>query len=189
MTEKTMSIDAGKELYEIGVHFVASLAETQAQEAYQKLQDNLTKDAEVVTVGDLDLIDLAYTMVTTMNRKNERFNSAYFGTITFISTPDQIKALDAKLNLEENVLRHIVIKTVPGAQAALEQCQELVREEEKEDEEESEEKPSHEKETSKEKEAPQEEEKKEAPQEEESDTKEEPAKSDDIDQKIEEIVS
>ena len=180
MTEKTMSIDAGKELYEIGVHFVASLAETQAQDAYQTLQDNLTKNTEVATVADLDLIDLEYTMVTTIDRKNERFNSAYFGIITFISTPEHIKEIDAALNLSEDVLRHIIVKTVPHAQEELEKCQELVKEEE---DEESEENDSPEKKSPK-KETPAEDEKSE---ESKSDVKEE--KTDDIDQKIEEIVS
>lgn len=176
-----MSIDAGKELYEIGVHFVASLAETQAQEAYKKLQDNLSKDAELVTIDDLDRIDLAYTMVTTINRKNERFDSAYFGTITFISTPDQIQALDANLTLDENVLRHIIIKTVPEAQEALEQCRELVKEEEKEDEEESDESDKKEDSSEEKKKEASEDKKEEAPKSEE--------KTDDIDQKIDEITS
>ncbi len=176
MTEKNMSIEAGKELYEIGVHFVASLAEKQAQEAYQTLQDNLSKNAEIVTPGDLDLIDLAYTMMTTINRKNERFDTAYFGTVTFISTPEFIQTLDAALTLQEDVLRHMIIKTVPEAQAALEQCQELVKEEEKDDEE-TEEAPA-----KKEEEAP-------ATESKEAEAPKDSEKSDDIDQKIEEIVS
>jgi len=180
MTEKTMSIDAGMELYEIGVHFVASLAETQAQDAYQTLQDNLAKKAKVVTTSDLDLIDLEYTMVTTIDRKNERFDSAHFGTITFTSTPEFIKEIDATLNLNEDVLRHIIIKTVPNAQEELEKCQELVKEEE---EEESEENESPDKKSPKE-EAPVEEKKSE-----ESKSEVSKEKTDDIDQKIEEIVS
>lgn len=167
-----MSIEARKELYEIGVHFVASLAETQAQAAYKTLQDNLSKKADIVTVGDLDLIDLAYTMVTTIDRKNERFDSAYFGTITFTSTPDQIAAFDSKLTQDENVLRHIIIKTVPDAAEALEKCRELVQEEVKDDESEDDD----DSEDSK-------------PSPKEDDTEEEKSESDDIDQKIEEIVS
>jgi ribosomal protein S6 len=180
MTEKTMSIEAGKELYEIGVHFVASLAETQAQEAYQTLQANLSKNAEVATTSELDLIDLAYTMVTTIDRKNERFDSAYFGTITFISTPEYIKEIDATLTLDENVLRHIIVKTVPNAQAELEKCQELVKEDEEDEEGDSPEKES----STKEKEAPVEEKESEEAKPEMS-----KEKTDDIDQKIEEIVS
>lgn len=171
-----MSIDAGKELYEIGVHFVASLAETQAQEEYKALQDNLAKKSEVVSQSDLEKIDLAYTMVTTINRKNERFNSAYFGVITFISTPDQITEIDSALAGNENVLRHIIIKTVPEAQEALERCKELFQEEKKDDEDgddEDEENESSESEESSKEET------------EESSKKE----SDDIDQKIDEIVS
>ena len=57
-------------------------------------------------------IDLAYTIVKTVDHKNKRFDEAYFGWIKFEGTPSGIAELEEGLKKDENVLRYLVVKTI-----------------------------------------------------------------------------
>lgn len=172
-----MSLEEGKELYEIGFHLISSLAEEQAQEEFSTLQDGLGKLAEVVSAKEPELIDLAYTMVKTIDRKHERFDTAHFAYITFITSPDQIESIKEMFDMNLNVLRHLIVKTTPDAEESLVKVNEIFASDEEEDTVED----IDDSEVNEEKEEVAEEAAK-------DDSSEEP-KKDEIDQKIDELVS
>ena len=129
-----MSLEEGKELYEIGFHLISSLAAEQAQEEFSTLQDDLGKLAEVVSAKEPELIDLAYTMVKTINRKHERFDTAHFAYITFITSPENVQKIKELFDNKVSVLRHLIIKTTPDAEESLVKVNELFAEDTVEDE-------------------------------------------------------
>ena len=127
-----MSLEEGKELYEIGFHLISSLAAEQAQEEFSNLQDGLGKLAEVISAKEPELINLEYTMVKTLDRKHERFDTAHFAYITFITSPDQVQSIKDMFDENLNVLRHLIIKTTADAEESLIKVNEIFAVEEEE---------------------------------------------------------
>lgn len=128
-----MSLEEGMELYEIGFHLISSLAEKQAQEEFSNLQDGLEKLSEVISVKEPELIDLAYTMVKTIDRKHERFDTAYFAYITFITSPEKVIEIKEMFDGTIAVLRHLIVKTSPDADESLLKVNEIFAPEEEDD--------------------------------------------------------
>ena len=128
-----MSLEEGKELYEIGFHLISSLAAEQAQEEFSKLQDGLGKLAEVISAKEPELINLEYTMVKTIDRKHERFDTAHFAYITFITSPDKVQSIKDLFDGEISVLRHLIIKTTADAEESLIKVNEIFAEDEEEE--------------------------------------------------------
>jgi len=133
MTEKKMSLEEGKELYEIGFHLISSLAAEQAQEEFSNLQDGLGKLAEVISAKEPELINLEYTMVKTIDRKHERFDTAHFAYITFITSPDKVQSIKDLFDGDKSVLRHLIIKTVSDAEESLIKVNEIFAKDEEDE--------------------------------------------------------
>jgi len=133
MTEKKMSLEEGKELYEIGFHLISSLAAEQAQEEFSKLQDGLGKLAEVISAKEPELINLEYTMVKTLDRKHVRFDTAHFAYITFITSPDKVQSIKDMFDGNLSVLRHLIIKTTADAEESLIKVNEIFAVEEEDE--------------------------------------------------------
>ena len=55
--------------------------------------------------------ELSYQMIRVVNNINVRFKEGYFGWIKFEINPTNIKELESKLKLDENIIRYLVIKT------------------------------------------------------------------------------
>ena len=58
------------------------------------------------------MMPLAYEMTKVISNVNNRFNDAYFGWIKFEMTTENILNLKAKLDLETNIIRFLITKTV-----------------------------------------------------------------------------
>ncbi len=56
--------------------------------------------------------ELAYEMTRVVNNQNVRFNVGYFGWIKFELDADKLKDLEKGIKLDEEVVRHMVVKTV-----------------------------------------------------------------------------
>ncbi len=100
-------------VYELGYHLVPTLSEEQvpvASAAVRGMIERISKDiiAEEAPV----FIDLAYTIVKTVEHKNKRFDDAYFGWIKFEGEPAGIAELEDGLKKDDNVLRYLLTKTI-----------------------------------------------------------------------------
>lgn len=118
MTHTNKITEEGKELYEIGLHIVSSLAEEQVQDEFNSLKSNLAKHAEVTAEKAPELMQLAYTITKNIDRKNQRFDSAYFGWIKVIATSQAIIDIKEMIDGNTAVLRSIIVKTVENAEEA-----------------------------------------------------------------------
>lgn len=100
-------------IYELGYHLVPTLAEEQIAQASGAVRGMIERISKDVIAEELPVfIDLAYTIVKTVDHKNKRFDQAYFGWIKFEGVPAGIAELEEALKKDPNVLRYLVVKTI-----------------------------------------------------------------------------
>jgi ribosomal protein S6 len=100
-------------VYEIGYLIMPTVSEEQISAEVASLHDILTSaKAEVIAEGFPNLIQLAYTMVRSIDSKNRKFKEGYFGWIKFELPVAEIANIKTAFDKHPNVLRHLIIKTV-----------------------------------------------------------------------------
>ena len=100
-------------IYELGYHLVPTIAEENIQAASKAVRGMVERIAkEIIAEENPVFIDIAYTIVKTVDHKNKRFDNAYFGWIKFEGDPAGIAELEEGLKKDENVLRYLVVKTL-----------------------------------------------------------------------------
>ena len=104
--------------YEIAFHVLPTVAEGEVAGVYEKIKALITKDGEITTDEAPERIDLAYPIVKSMDGKNRKFASAYFGWIRFKIDADKVNILDEEVAGVEDILRHLIIKLTPLDEAS-----------------------------------------------------------------------
>ncbi len=100
-------------LYELGYHLVSSISEDQVSAEVEKIHKILKdNNVEIIKEGQAKSIKLAYQMIKHVAGKNQKFSTVYFGWIKFNSTADDIEKIKEEIDLNENILRSLIIKTV-----------------------------------------------------------------------------
>lgn len=100
-------------IYELGYHLVPTLAVEQIPAASGAVRGMIEQISKDIIAEELPVfIDLAYTIVKTVEHKNKRFDQAYFGWIKFEANPEGIAKLEEGLKKDDNVLRYLVVKTI-----------------------------------------------------------------------------
>lgn len=100
-------------VYELGYHLVPTLPEEKIPEASGAVRGMIERISSNIIAEELPVfIDLAYTIVKTIEHKNKRFDDAYFGWIKFEAEPAGIAELEEALKKDDNVLRYLVVKTL-----------------------------------------------------------------------------
>ncbi|MFA5997363.1 MAG: 30S ribosomal protein S6 [Candidatus Paceibacterota bacterium] len=100
-------------VYELGYHLVPTLAVEQIPGASGAVRGMIEQISRDIIAEELPVfIDLAYTIVKTVEHKNKRFDNAYFGWIKFEANPEGIATLEEALKKDDNVLRYLVVKTI-----------------------------------------------------------------------------
>ena len=100
-------------IYELGYHLVPTIAEENIQAASKAVRGMVERiSKEIIAEENPVFIDLAYTIVKTVDHKNKRFDNAYFGWIKFEGEPAGIAELEEGLKKDENVLRYMIVKTL-----------------------------------------------------------------------------
>ena len=100
-------------VYELGYHLVPTIPEEKIPEASGAVRGMIEKISKEIIAEELPVfIDLAYQVVKTVDHKNKRFDDAYFGFIKFEASPEGVLKLEEELKKDENVLRHLVVKTL-----------------------------------------------------------------------------
>ncbi len=116
MKEKEI-INEEKELntqvYELGYLLVPTLSEEEVPSYFTNLKDMIASfGGEFISEEMPRMMPLAYEMTKVISNVNNRFNDAYFGWIKFEMTTENILNLKAKLDLEANIIRFLITKTV-----------------------------------------------------------------------------
>jgi ribosomal protein S6 len=100
-------------IYELGYHLVPTIAVEQIPAASGAVRGMIEQISKDIIAEELPVfIDLAYTIVKTVEHKNKRFDQAYFGWIKFEANPEGIATLEEALKKDDNVLRYLVVKTI-----------------------------------------------------------------------------
>ncbi len=100
-------------IYELGFLLVPNITEEKLPEVFGNLKDVLSEKGAVIFAEEFPKnMTLAYTMEKTINNKIERFKEGFFGWVKFELKQGDVSALDAKLRLREDVIRHMLISTV-----------------------------------------------------------------------------
>lgn len=113
MEETTQMEGSDNTVYEVGFLLVPGITEERLPETFGTLK-NAIVDMGAVAVSEEfpKLLTLAYTMEKTINNKIERFKEGYFGWIKFEMDGANTAKLEAALRLRDDVIRHILVKTV-----------------------------------------------------------------------------
>ncbi|MEX2052152.1 MAG: 30S ribosomal protein S6, partial [Candidatus Paceibacterota bacterium] len=100
-------------VYEVGYHLVPTVAEEDIPALYTALKDAIIAlGGETVADEMPRMINLAYPMVKVVYNVRSKFTSAYFGWVKFVMDSDKVLELKKKLDLDPNILRFLILKTV-----------------------------------------------------------------------------
>jgi ribosomal protein S6 len=101
-------------LYELGFILVPTTVESEVSSKVNALKALITKSEGVVTTeGIPEYIDLAYTMEKVVGSKRSKYSQGYFGFIKFETSPESLEGLKKALDMEEDLVRYILLKTNP----------------------------------------------------------------------------
>ncbi len=100
-------------VYELGLHFVPTLGETDLALRVEEIKKNIASlGGTIIAEGAPEHIALAYTMRKQVRGKWERFDDSYFGWIKFEISPEGAMAIKEQAQNNEHVLRFLLITTV-----------------------------------------------------------------------------
>ncbi len=100
-------------VYEIGYILLPTIPEEGVPAIYGNLKELVSSlGGEVISDEMPRIMPLAYTMVKVLQNINHRFNTGYFGWIKFTMDPDKVLDLKKKIELDTNIIRSLIIKTV-----------------------------------------------------------------------------
>ena len=96
-----------KQQYELAFHFLPSFTETEIEEKRRGIEELISKSGGIVSrYGEIKKMKLAYPI------KKEQFSN--FGYIEFSAPKNTIEVINKKMTLNDEVLRHVVIKKKEG---------------------------------------------------------------------------
>lgn len=102
-------------VYEIGFHLIPLVTEDEVASHVSTIKSILGEaGAEIISEEFPTLIELAYEISKKVKGTRHEFGTGYFGWIKFETTADKIAEIDEGVRAVEEVLRYIVVKTLPG---------------------------------------------------------------------------
>lgn len=100
-------------VYELGYLLVPTLSEEEAPAAFGNLKEMINSMGGVTISEEMPKsIDLTYTMVKVIQNVRHKFNNGYFGWIKFTMGAEEVLELKKKLDLDSNLIRFLIFKTV-----------------------------------------------------------------------------
>lgn len=101
------------QVYEVGYIILPSLTEEKVTEEVSGLRGAIEAAGAAIIAEEFPkLRTLAYTMDRSLETKRQKFNEGYFGWIKFDLPVAEISKVKSELEKRQNILRHLVIKTV-----------------------------------------------------------------------------
>lgn len=105
--------EAETQVYEIGFHIVPSVDEGNLGAEMDSIKSLIESNGGTFIAEEFPKnITLAYTIVKNIEGKIKRFDNAYFGWIKFEMKTDSILNVKEEIDLNKEVLRYLIIKTV-----------------------------------------------------------------------------
>lgn len=91
---------------------VPTIAEDGVGAAVEKVRKIIGDNAEFISEGYPQKINLAYVIERAAQGKREKYGEAWFGWIKFAQTRENLPAIEAALTASRDVLRFLIIETV-----------------------------------------------------------------------------
>lgn len=97
--------------YELAFHVLPTIAEGEVSSVFEAIKDVIKKEGgEIFDEEAPERFELAYEVVRHLEGKNRGFTSAYFGWIRFKATGVGAVAVNAEVDHNNSILRHILIR-------------------------------------------------------------------------------
>ena len=96
--------------YEFAFHVLPTIAEGEVASVLETIKGHIAEHGEIISEEAPERIDLVYPIVKSMEGKNRKFTSAYFGWVRFKLESDKIAKLTEELGGIQVILRHLIIK-------------------------------------------------------------------------------
>jgi len=105
--------DLDTRVYEVGYLLVPTISEEEIPAVYGSIKEFITSfGGEIISDEMPKMIGLAYIMSKIFQNIRNKFNSAYFGWVKFSMNMKKVLELKKKLDLDPNILRFLILKTV-----------------------------------------------------------------------------
>jgi ribosomal protein S6 len=100
-------------IYEVGYHIVPIVGEDNLGARATKVRDAIESHKGIIISDEFPRsVDLVYPIAKVAANKRATYSSAYFGWFKFQALPDAVRAIDADLKKDVEILRYIIVKTV-----------------------------------------------------------------------------
>jgi len=111
--EELQAKEAESRIYEVGYLLLPYVTEENLAHEAGLIKEAITAaGGSVFSEEEPSSIELAYPMYKVVSNKKTKFETAYFGWIKFDGDPRGVSKLKKAMDLQENVLRFLIIKTV-----------------------------------------------------------------------------
>jgi ribosomal protein S6 len=116
-SDKNESIDeierGEPKVYEVGYLLVPKISEEEMPAIYGNLKELIASLGGKMISDEMPImINLAYTMQKTVQNVRNKYNTAYFGWMKFYLDTNTVSDLKKKLDLDANIIRFLILKTV-----------------------------------------------------------------------------
>ncbi len=110
--------DDERNSYEFAFHVLPTVAEGEVPGVFEKIKTHITGVAgELFDEENPERIDLVYPIVKSIEGKNRKFTSAYFGWVRFKLAGEKLEHLSEELQSENAILRSLMIKLTKHEEA------------------------------------------------------------------------
>ncbi len=100
-------------IYEVSYLLLPSLALEQVSLSTIATEKAIVeRDGELISSENPILVDLAYPMTKVVSTTRHKCDRGYFGWVKFEMDKEGIKEVKKNLDLDDNILRYLIIKTV-----------------------------------------------------------------------------
>ncbi len=108
-----MEKEAKMTVYEVGYLLVPTIAEENVGGEVTNVKDMLAANgAQFIADEYPKMMELAYEMSRTILNKKQKFTTGYFGWVKFEMTPEGILEVKKALDVNESIIRFLIVKTV-----------------------------------------------------------------------------
>mgnify|MGYP000659188411 CR=1 FL=1 len=111
--KKEIETEIDGRVYETALLIVDSMSEGEALEKYNSVKQSIAELGASFISEELPYLrELSYEMIRVIKNQNVRFDQAYFAWVKYEADPAKVPTLKKKLDLDEDIIRFMTVKTV-----------------------------------------------------------------------------
>ncbi len=112
-SENEIETDVNSRVYELGYLLVPTLGEEDVPVTFGNLKELVSSLGGIAIADEMPkMLALAYPMMKVIANLRHKFKTAYFGWIKFTMDSDKVLKLKKRLDLDSNLIRFLILKTV-----------------------------------------------------------------------------